>query len=219
MKQIKFLIAVRSCAQPPGAAKAELVIQSQAIRPFSSRARKWSVLLVSQQHFGFSSTALDANRTLDQFHRLSSPLDMSPRNKSGARRDGAKGSLSLFSSLAAHTDSFKEMNSVGMRKDQKPAFPPKNINLRQLRSSTTAAAKSTPSKTSQKSSKTSQEVNHRPQKAQKRKHAAEDEHSHKRLRKDRSAVSVPAAPSQDPVTAWQTGKEKPSRDSAEKPSE
>ena len=97
-----------------------------------------------------------------------------------------------------------------MRKNQKPTPPAKHTNLRQLRSSTTAAANSTPSKAFQKPSKTSQEEKHRPQKAQKRKRAAEDELSPKRLRRDLKSASVPAAASQDLVEAWQTGEEKPS---------
>lgn len=90
-----------------------------------------------------------------------------------------------------------------MRKDRKPTSPPKNASLRQLRSSTTAAANSTPSEAFQK-------LIDRPRKAQKRKHAAEDEHSQKRLRKDPPSASVPAAASQDLVGVWQTrGKKRP----------
>lgn len=97
-----------------------------------------------------------------------------------------------------------------MRKDRKPTSPPKNASLRQLRSSTTAAANSTPSEAFQKPSETSQELIDRPRKAQKRKHAAEDEHSQKRLRKAPPSASVPAAASQDLVGVWQTrGKKRP----------
>lgn len=97
-----------------------------------------------------------------------------------------------------------------MRKDRKPTSPPKNVSPRQLRSFTTAAANSTLSVAFQKPSETSQEQIDRPQKAQKRKHAAEDESSQKRLRKDPPSVLVPAAASQDPVGVWQTkGKKRP----------
>ena len=97
-----------------------------------------------------------------------------------------------------------------MRKDRKPTSPPKNASPGQLRSSTTAAAYSTPSEALQKPSETSQELIDRPRKAQKRKHAAEDEHSQKRLRKDPPSPSVPAAASQDLVGVWQTrGKKRP----------
>jgi len=99
---------------------------------------------------------------------------------------------------------------MGMRKDRKPTSPPKNASPRQLRSSTTAAANSTPSEAFQEPSETSQELIDRPRKAQKRKHAAEDEHSQKRLRKDPPSASVPAAASQDLVGVWQTrGKKRP----------
>ena len=83
----------------------------------------------------------------------------------------------------------------------KPTSPPKNASPRRLRSSTTAAAKSA---AFQKPSLNSQELIDRPRKAQKRKHAAEDEHSQKRLRKDPPSVLVPAAASQDLVGVWQT---------------
>ena len=99
---------------------------------------------------------------------------------------------------------------MGMRKDRKPTSPPKNASPRQLRSSSTATANPTPSEAFQKPSETSQELIDRPRKAQKRKHAAEDKHSQKRLRKDSSSATVPAAASQDLVGVWQTrGKKRP----------
>ena len=103
-----------------------------------------------------------------------------------------------------------------MRKDRKPTSPPKNANPRQLRSSTTAAANSTPFEAFQKHSQTSQELIDRPRKAQKRKHAAEDEHSQKRLRKDPPSILVPAATSQDLVGVWQTRGKKRPHDSEDK---
>ncbi|MCJ1258921.1 hypothetical protein MMC24_006755 [Lignoscripta atroalba] len=104
-----------------------------------------------------------------------------------------------------------------MRKDCKPTSPPKNASPRQLRSSTTAAANSTPSEAFQKPFETSQELIDRPRKAQKRKHAAEDEHSQKRLKKDPPSTSVPAAASsQDLVGVWQTRGKKRPYDSANK---
>lgn len=97
-----------------------------------------------------------------------------------------------------------------MRKDRKPTSPPKNASPRQLRSSTTAAAYSTPSEAFQKPSETSQELIDRARKAQKRKHAVEDEHSQTPLRKTPPSASVPAAASQDLVGVWQTrGKKRP----------
>lgn len=97
-----------------------------------------------------------------------------------------------------------------MRKDRKPTSPPKNASPRQLRSSTTAGAYSAPSEALKKPSETSQELIDRPRKAQKRKHAAEDEHSQKQLRRDPPSASVPAAASQDLVGVWQTrGKNRP----------
>ena len=90
-----------------------------------------------------------------------------------------------------------------MRKDRKPTSPPKNASPRQLRSSTIAAANSTPSEAFQKSSVTSQELIDRPRKAQKRKHAAADEHPQKRPRKDPPSASVPAAASQDLISVCQ----------------
>lgn len=103
-----------------------------------------------------------------------------------------------------------------MRKDRKPTSPPKNASPRQLRSSTIAAANSTLSEAFQKPSETSQELIDRPRKAQKRKHAAEDGHSQKRLRKDSPFASVPTAASQDLVGVWQTRGEKRSYDSEDK---
>ncbi|KAL8932835.1 MAG: hypothetical protein Q9216_006650 [Gyalolechia sp. 2 TL-2023] len=105
-----------------------------------------------------------------------------------------------------------------MRKDRKPTFPPKDTSPRRLRSSTTAAAKSTPSAALQKPSKKSQELIDRPRKAQKRKHAPEDEHSQKRLQKDPPSVLVPAAASQDLVGVWQTRGKKRRHDSEDKQS-
>jgi len=97
-----------------------------------------------------------------------------------------------------------------MWKDRKPTFPPKNASPRRLRSSTTAAANSTPSEAFRKPAETSQELIDRPRKVQKRKHAAEDEHSQKRLRKDPPSALIPAAASQDLVGVWQTkGKKRP----------
>ncbi|MCJ1405871.1 hypothetical protein MMC11_009101 [Xylographa trunciseda] len=112
----------------------------------------------------------------------------------------------------------KENNSVGMRKDRKPTSPLKNASPRKLRSSTTAAAYSTPSEAFQKPSETSQELIDRPRKAQKRKHTAEDEHSQKRSRKDLPSVSVPVAASQDPGGIWQTRVKKLPYDSEDKDS-
>lgn len=105
---------------------------------------------------------------------------------------------------------------MGMRKDRKPTSPPKNASPRQLRSSTIAAANSTLSETFQKLSETSQKLIDRPRKAQKRKHAAEDGHSQKRLRKYSPFASVPTAASQDLVGVWQTRGEKRSYDSEDK---
>ncbi len=105
---------------------------------------------------------------------------------------------------------------MGMRSDRKPTSPPKNPNPRQLRSSTTAAANSTPSEAFQQPSKTSQELVNPPRKAQKRKHAAEEVHSQKRLRKDLPSASVPTAVSQDLVGVWQTRGEKRPYDSENK---
>ena len=95
-----------------------------------------------------------------------------------------------------------------MRKDRKLTSPPKNANPRQLRSSTTAATNCTPSKALQKLSKTSQEPIDRPRKAQKRRHAADDEHLQKRLRKNSPSESVLSPPSQNLVGIWQTGGKK-----------
>ncbi|KAL9015678.1 MAG: hypothetical protein Q9185_006940 [Variospora sp. 1 TL-2023] len=103
-----------------------------------------------------------------------------------------------------------------MRKDRKPTCPPKNASPQQLRSSTIAAANSTLSEAFQKPSETSQELIDRPRKAQKRKHAAEDGRSQKRLRKDSPFASVPTAASQDLVRVWQTRGEKRSYDSEDK---
>ena len=103
-----------------------------------------------------------------------------------------------------------------MRKDRKPTSPPKNASPRQLRSCTIAAANSTLSEAFQKPSETSQELIDRPRKAQKRKHAAEDGYSQKRLRKDSPFASVPTAASQDLVGVWQTRGEKRSYDSEDK---
>lgn len=102
---------------------------------------------------------------------------------------------------------------MGMRKDRKPTSPPKNASPRRLRSSTTAAAKSTPSAAFQKPFKPPQQLIDRPRKTQKRKHAAEDEHSQKRLQKDPPSVLVPTAASQDLVGVWQTKGKKRSYDS------
>lgn len=118
--------------------------------------------------------------------------------------------------LATQGGRRKENNSVGMRKGRKPTSPPKNASPRQLRSSTIAAANSTLSEAFQKPSETSQELIDRPRKAQKRKHAAEDGHSQKRLRKDSPFASVPTAASQDLVGFWQTRGEKRSYDSEDK---
>ncbi|KAL8964926.1 MAG: hypothetical protein Q9197_006743 [Variospora fuerteventurae] len=103
-----------------------------------------------------------------------------------------------------------------MRKDRKPTCPPKSASPRQLRSSTIAAANSPLSEAFQKPSETSQELIDRPRKAQKRKHAAEDGRSQKRLRKDSPFASVPTAASQDLVGVWQTRGEKRSYDSEDK---
>ncbi len=102
---------------------------------------------------------------------------------------------------------------MGMRKDRKPTSPPKNASPRRLRSSTIAAAKSTPFAAFQKPFKPPQQLIDRPRKAQKRKHAAEDEHSQKRLQKDPPLVLVPTAASQDLVGVWQTKGKKRSYDS------
>ncbi|KAI4209464.1 MAG: hypothetical protein LQ351_007595 [Letrouitia transgressa] len=60
------------------------------------------------------------------------------------------------------------------------------------------------------SSEASQTLSDPRRKAQKRKHAAEDEHSQKRLRKDPPSALVPAAASQDLVGVWQArGKKRP----------
>lgn len=88
-----------------------------------------------------------------------------------------------------------------MRKDRKPTFPPEQAIPRQLRSSVTAAANSTPSEAFQKPSETLIE---NPRKAQKRKHAVEEGHRQKRQRKDSPSASVPAAASRDLVCDWQT---------------
>ncbi len=103
-----------------------------------------------------------------------------------------------------------------MRKDRKPTSPPKNASPRHLRSSTIAAANSTLSEGFQKPSENSQELFDRPRKPQKRKHAAEDGHSQKRLRKDSPFASVPTATSQDLVGVWQTRGKKRSHDSEDK---
>ena len=103
-----------------------------------------------------------------------------------------------------------------MRKDRKPTSPPKNASPRQLRSSTIAAANSTLSEAFQKPSETSQELINRPRKAQKQKHAAEDGHSQKRLRKDSPFASVPTAASQDLVGVSQIRGKKRSYDSEDK---
>jgi hypothetical protein len=95
-----------------------------------------------------------------------------------------------------------------MRKDRKPTSPLENASPRQLPSSTTEAANSIPFEAFQNPSETSQELIDRPRKAQKPKHAAEDEHSQKRLRKDLPSASVPAAASQDLVGVWQSRGEK-----------
>ena len=93
-----------------------------------------------------------------------------------------------------------------MRKYRKSTSPPKNDSPRQLRFSTIAAANSTLSEAFQKASETSKELIDRPRKAQKRKHAAEDEHSQQRLRKDSPSASTPTATSQDLVGVWQSDK-------------
>lgn len=103
-----------------------------------------------------------------------------------------------------------------MRRDRKPTSPPKNANPRQLRSSTTAAADSTPSGAFQKPSKPSQELIDCPRKAQKRKHAAEDEHSQKRRRKYPPLGLVPTAASQALAGVWQTRGKKRPHDSEDK---
>ena len=105
---------------------------------------------------------------------------------------------------------------MGMRKDRKPTSPPKNASPRQLRSSTIAAANSTLSEAFQKPSEISQELINRPRKAQKQKHAAEDGHSQKRLRKDSPFASVPTAASQDLVGVSQIRGKKRSYDSEDK---
>lgn len=105
---------------------------------------------------------------------------------------------------------------MGMRKDRKPTSPPKNASPRQLRSSTIAAANSTLSEAFQNPSETSQELINRPRKAQKQKHAAEDGHSQKRLRKDSPFASVPTAASQDLVGVSQIRGKKRSYDSEDK---
>ncbi|KAL9128541.1 MAG: hypothetical protein Q9217_002806 [Psora testacea] len=107
-------------------------------------------------------------------------------------------------------------NSVGMRKDRNSTSPPKTASPRHKRSSTTAAANSTPSEALQKPFETSQELIDRPRKAQKRKQAAEDEYSQKRLRKDPPSASGPAAASQDLVGVWQTREKKRLYDSEDK---
>ena len=90
-----------------------------------------------------------------------------------------------------------------MPQDRKPTSPSQNASSRRLRSSIISIANSTPSKAFQKPSKTSHKLIDPPRKAQKRKHAAEHEHSQKRLRKDPPSASVPAAASQDLVSVWQ----------------
>ena len=100
-----------------------------------------------------------------------------------------------------------------MRRHRKPTFPPQNASPRRLRSSTTAAAKSAAFR---RPSKNSQELIDRLRKAQKRKHAAEDEHSQQRLRKDIPSVLIPAAASQDLVGVWQTNGKKRRHDSEDK---
>lgn len=80
-----------------------------------------------------------------------------------------------------------------MRKDHRPTSPLNNAGPRQLRPSTAAAANSTPAEAFQEPSKTSQELLDRLWKAQKRKYAAEDEHSQKRPRKN--PPYAPALPS------------------------
>ena len=133
---------------------------------------------------------------------------MAPRHKLATKGEPLKGSLPLFLSLDAHIDSFKVDYSVDMRKDRKLTPPPRNANLRQLRSSTTVATNGTPSEAFQKLSKTSQEPIDRPRKAQKRRHAVDDEHLQKRLRKDSPSESDLLPPSQDLAGIWQTGEEK-----------
>lgn len=91
-----------------------------------------------------------------------------------------------------------------MRKARKPTSPTQNTSPRRLRSSTKTAANSTPPEAFQKSSQTSQELIDRPRKTQKRKYAAEDEHSQERLRKDLPSASLFTAASQDLVDVWQT---------------
>lgn len=103
-----------------------------------------------------------------------------------------------------------------MRKYRKPTSPPKNASPRQLRFSTIAAANSTLSEAFQKASETSKELIDRPRKAQKRKHAAEDGHSQKRLRKDSPFASVPTETSQDLVGVWQSRGDKRSYNSEDK---
>lgn len=102
-----------------------------------------------------------------------------------------------------------------MRRHRKPASLPKNASPRRLRSSTTAAAKSAAFR---RPSENFQELIDRPRKALKRKYAAEDEHSQKRLRKDPPSVSVPAAASQDLVGVWQTKGKRRRHDFEDKPS-
>ena len=95
-----------------------------------------------------------------------------------------------------------------MRKDRKHASPSKNPSPRRLRSSTIVASNPTPPKAFQKLAKTPQQSIDRPRKAQKRKHAAENEYSQKRLRKDPPPASAPAAASRDLVGVWQTSGKK-----------
>ena len=88
-------------------------------------------------------------------------------------------------------------------RDCKPTSPSKNAGPRRLHSSTTVAANSTPSQALQTPLKTSHELINHPWKAQKRKYAAENEHSQKRLLIDAPSVSVPAAASQDLISVRQ----------------
>lgn len=90
-----------------------------------------------------------------------------------------------------------------MQKHCEPPSPPKIASPRRLRSSTTAAANSTPSSAFPKPLETSHELITRLRKAQERNYAAENEHSRKRLRKNSPSVSVPSAASQDLIGVWQ----------------
>ncbi len=88
---------------------------------------------------------------------------------------------------------------MNMRNDRKSTPLSKNVSSRQLRSFIIATVNSTLFETFQKSFEISQELIDRSRKAQKRKHAVEDEHSQKRLRKDSSFVLILTAISQDLV--------------------